>query len=456
MDGGRVREVALVFLRLGVVAFGGPAAHTAMMRDEVVRRRGWISDERFADLMGATNLIPGPNSTELAIHLGHERARWRGLVTAGVCFILPAAVIVTALAWAYVRFGQTPAVSGLLYGIVPAVVAIIAHALFALLKAVLKTVWLILLAAAALTAYLLGVNELLILAAGAALPAAIRLARGGARETGGPGAEAGRGERGPGERAGRGGEARGERGPGESAGGGERESGESAGGGERESGESAGGGEREPGESAGRGEGEPGERGRRRWWAGRGSLPVLAFPVVDGGELGQLFLTMVKIGSVLYGSGYVLLAFLRGDFVDRLHWITEQQLYDAVSIGQVTPGPVFTTATFIGYLVAGLPGAFLATVGVFLPSFLFVGLLARLTDRLRASPWTSVLLDGVNATALALMAGVSGQLARSAVVDPLTAAITVVTLLLMWRTRWNSAWFIAAGALIGLGHVLIG
>ncbi len=423
-----------MFLRLGVVAFGGPAAHTAMMRDEVVRRRGWISDERFADLMGATNLIPGPNSTELAIHLGHERARWRGLVTAGVCFILPAAVIVTALAWAYVRFGQTPAVSGLLYGIVPAVVAIIAHALFALLKAVLKTVWLILLAAAALTAYLLGVNELLILAAGAALPAAIRLARGGERETGGPGAGAGRSEGGPGERSGRGGEARGERGPGESAGGGERE----------------------PGESAGRGEREPGERGRRRWWAGRGPLPVLAFPVVDGGELGQLFLTMVKIGSVLYGSGYVLLAFLRGDFVDRLHWITEQQLYDAVSIGQVTPGPVFTTATFIGYLVAGLPGAFLATVGVFLPSFLFVGLLARLTDRLRASPWTSVLLDGVNATALALMAGVSGQLARSAVVDPLTAAITVVTLLLMWRTRWNSAWFIAAGALIGLGHVLIG
>ncbi|SDT60190.1 chromate efflux transporter [Actinoplanes derwentensis] len=366
---GRVREVAWVFLRLGTIAFGGPVAHIAMMRDEVVRRRGWITDERFADLMGATNLIPGPNSTELAVHLGHDRARWRGLLTAGICFILPAALIVTGLAAAYVRFGETPAAEGLLYGIVPAVVAIIVHALTGLLRAVLKTVWLGALAATALAAYLAGVDELLILAAGAALPAVVRLAR------------------------------------------------------------------RAP----------------------RGSFPVLALPMTDGaGDLGQLFLTMLKIGSVLYGSGYVLLAFLRGDFVDRLHWITEQQLLDAISIGQVTPGPVFTTATFIGYVVAGLPGAFLATVAIFLPSFLFVGLLTRLTGRLRASPWTSVMLDGVNATSLALMAGVGVQLARTAVVDPLTAAITVGTLVAMWRTRWNSAWFIGAGALIGLGHTALG
>ncbi|GIF99034.1 chromate efflux transporter [Catellatospora citrea] len=374
---GSVAEVALLFLKLGLIAFGGPAAHTAMMRDEIVRRRGWVTDERFVDLMGATNLIPGPNSTELAIHLGFDRARWRGLIAAGVCFILPAALIVTGLAWAYVTYGDTPAVEGLLYGIVPAVIAIIAHALFALLRTVIKNVWLGLLAAAGLAAYLLGVNELLILAAGAMVAAAAHLIR------------------------------------------------------------------------------HP-PRLRMNGWVG---VPMLGgqplFPDPTGNELWTLFLTMIKIGSVLYGSGYVLLAFLQGDFVDRLHWITQQQLIDAVSIGQVTPGPVFTTATFIGYLVAGPAGAFVATVAIFLPSFLFVGLLTRLTDRLRASPWTSALLDGVNATALALMAGVSYQLARTAIIDPLTTAIAAVTLLLLWKTRLNNAWYIAAGAAIGLFHTLL-
>ncbi|MGH8793228.1 MAG: chromate transporter, partial [Stackebrandtia sp.] len=176
-DAGAVREVALLFLKLGAIAFGGPAAHTAMMRDELVRRRGWVSDRRFADLMGATNFIPGPNSTELAIHLGFDRARWRGLLVAGVCFILPAALMVTVLAWAYVAYGQTPAVEGVLYGVVPAVIAIIAHALFALLRTVVKNVWIGVLAVAALAAYLLGVNELAVLAAGGAIAAVVHLAR---------------------------------------------------------------------------------------------------------------------------------------------------------------------------------------------------------------------------------------------------------------------------------------
>lgn len=374
---GSVAEVALLFLKLGLIASGGPAAHTAMMRDEFVRRRRWVSDERFVDLMGATNLIPGPNSTELAIHLGFDRARWRGLIAAGVCFILPAALIVTGLAWAYVTYGDTPAIEGLLYGIVPAVIAIIAHALFALLRTVIKNLWLGLLAAVSLAAYLLGVNELLILAAGAVLAAAAHLIR------------------------------------------------------------------------------QP-PRPRINAWIG---VPMLGgqplFPDPTGNQLWTLFLTMLKIGSVLYGSGYVLLAFLQGDFVDRLHWITQQQLIDAVSIGQVTPGPVFTTATFIGYLVAGPVGAIVATVAIFLPSFVFVGLLTKVTDRLRASPWTSALLDGVNATALALMVGVSYQLARTAIIDPITAAIAVVTLLLLRKTKLNNAWYIAAGAAIGLGHTLL-
>jgi chromate transporter len=381
-----VGEVAWVFLRLGTVAFGGPAAHTAMMRDELVRRRGWVTDERFVDLMGATNLIPGPNSTELAIHLGYDRGRWRGLLVAGACFILPAALIVTGLAWAYVEHGRTPAAEGLLYGVVPAVLAIIAHALTGLFRTVLGSrqarsaegedrsaqVWLALVAAAALAAYLLGVHELVVLASGALLGLAAYAVRHPPRA------------------------------------------------------------------------------------AQLLAAPVLfasgqpTFPDPTGTQLAQLFGTMVKIGAVLYGSGYVLLAFLEGDFVDRFAWVTERQLLDAVAVGQVTPGPVFTTATFLGYVVAGPLGAFVATVGIFAPSFVFVGLLTRLTDRIRRSPVLSAALDGLNATALALMAGVSLRLARTALVDGWTVAIFAVALLLLLRTRLNSAWLVAGGAVVGL------
>ena len=388
---GSVREVALLFLKLGTIAFGGPVAHIAMMRDEIVRRRRWLTDQRFVDLIGAVNLIPGPNSTELAIHLGWDRARRRGLLAAGICFILPAAVIVTALAWVYVTYGDTPAFEGILYGVVPVVIGIIVHALTGLLRTVIRSWWTALLGAGALAAYLLGVNELLILAAGAAL--------GAARVVAGPRA-------------------------------------------------------RRAGSSL-----------LAPFLLLPGGQPVLAelavrvfgpSPTATGGAvLWPLFLTMLKIGSVLYGSGYVLLAFLRGDFVERLHWITETQLLDAVSIGQITPGPVFTTATFIGYLVAGLPGAFVATVAIFIPSFLLVGLLTRITHRLRSSAWTAALLDGVNAAALALMAGVTLQLGRTAIVDPLTAGLAVGTLLVLWRTRLNNAWLIGAGALVGLGHIFL-
>ncbi|MEV0751155.1 chromate efflux transporter [Streptosporangium sp. NPDC050280] len=385
--GSSLREVTWLFLRLGVIAFGGPAAHIAMMHDEVVRRRGWLTEQRFLDLVGATNLIPGPNSTELAIHIGHDRAGWRGLVSAGVCFILPAALMVGTLAALYVHYGHTPAVSGILYGIRPVVIAIIIWALLSLVRTALGTVYLWILAVGVLTAYLLGVNELLLLAAGALLTVAVRTASARRSRPRGPGAE-------------------------------------------------------------------PPQDGSRS------ARALLAAPLVltggqDPDQLLRLFLTMLKIGAVLYGSGYVLLAFLEGDFVHRLGWLTGTQLTDAVSIGQFTPGPVFTTATFVGYLVAGVPGAIVATVAIFLPSFLLVGLLTKITDRIRSRAWSSALLDGVNAAALALMAGVAFQLGRISLVDPLTWALTAGTLLVLWRTRLNSAWLIAAGAAVGLVSVAV-
>jgi chromate transporter len=372
----RVRELARLFLRLGVTAFGGPAAHIAMMHDEVVVRRGWVSNERFVDLVGATNLIPGPNSTELAIHLGWDRARGRGLVVAGVCFIAPAAVIVGFLAWIYVTYGDTPALEGVLYGIKPVVIAIVVQALVKLVPTAAKTVLLGVLAAAALAAYLAGVNELVVLVAGGALAAGLHAARS--------------------------------------------------------------------------------RRGRHLslWLPWPLPLAALAAPPGDVG-LGQLFWVFLRIGAVLYGSGYVLLAFLQGELVDRLGWITDQQLLDAVSIGQVTPGPVFTTATFVGYLTAGGWGAVVATIGIFLPSFLFVALLTRVIGWMRATPTFGAALDGVNAAAIALMAGVSLQLAGDAVVDALTLAIAAAAGLALWRTSLNSAWLIGAGAIVGTIHAFL-
>ncbi|MGH9116390.1 MAG: chromate efflux transporter, partial [Acidimicrobiales bacterium] len=362
---GAPREVALLFLRLGVTAFGGPAAHTAMMHDEVVRRRRWLSDERFVDLVGATNLIPGPNSTELAILIGWERARGRGLVLAGVCFILPAAVVVGGLAWMYVEYGETPAFEGILYGIKPVVIAIIVHALVRLVPTAATTPFLAALAAGAAVAYLAGVNELVVLAAGGILAVGGHVARSSRTD-------------------------------------------------------------------------------RLSAW-----LPFGAVAPGADVELGQVFLVFLKIGAVLYGSGYVLLAFLDGELVDRLGWLTTDQLLEAVSIGQVTPGPVFTTATFVGYLVGGFWGAVLATVGIFLPSFIFVALLTRIVRWLRSSPRLGAALDGLNATAIGLIAGVSWPLARDAIVDPLTVAVAVGAGVVLWRTRLNSAWLIAGGAAIG-------
>ncbi len=377
---GSLREVALLFLKLGLLAFGGPAAHIALMRNEVVHRRRWLSDRQFLDLLGASNLIPGPSSTEMAIFVGYARAGRRGLVLAGLCFILPAMLIVLALAWAYVRYGSTPQAAALLYGIKPVIIAIIVQALWGLARTAVKGAFLAILGATVLALYLLGMNPIVLLFGGGILVMLVRNAH-------------------------------------------------------------------------------------RRWGAGGASaliplphlLAPLSEPVAAGAvsvSLGTLFLTFLKIGAAVYGSGYVLLAFLHDDFVVRLGWLSNRQLIDAVAIGQMTPGPVFTTATFIGYLVGGLSGALLATLGIFLPSFVFVAVLFPLIPRLRASPWTSSLLDGVNVAALGLMAAVTWQLAQAAIVDILTAALTLIAGVLLIRIRINSAWLIAGGAAIGLVHSL--
>jgi chromate transporter len=371
-----IAEVVQLFLRLGVTAFGGPAAHIALMRDEVVRRRRWVSDERFLDLLGMTNLIPGPNSTEMAIHLGYVRAGWAGLLLGGACFIVPAVLIVLALAWLYVRYGTLPAAAWLLYGVIPVIIAVIAHAIWALGRAALKGPLLAGVGGAVLLLALAGGNELALLFGGGAVVVLVRLARRQAAAAAALAAALGA-----------------------------------------------------PAVALGQGAAAGG-----------------------GASLATLFLTFLKIGAVLYGSGYVLIAFLRNDFVNRLGWLTDRQLLDAIAIGQVTPGPVFTTATFVGYLVAGGPGAILATIAIFLPSFVFVALSHPLLPRIRGSRGAAAFLDGVNVAALGLMAAVAWQLARTAIVDLLTAGLMLITLALLIRTRVNSAWLVLGGAAAGLAY----
>jgi chromate transporter len=366
----KLKEVAGLFLKMGTIAFGGPAAHIAIMHDETVKKRKWLNDQQFLDLVGATNLIPGPNSTEMAIHIGFLRAGWRGLITAGVCFIVPAMLIVLLLAHIYVRFGATPQAKWLLYGIKPVVVAIIIQALWNLGRKAVKG-WLT--AAAGLIVLSLnfvGVNEIaLLFSGGLAVMFLVNLQR------------------------------------------------------------------------------------LRKGILGIFFLPlgtagILSVPSAPFG-LPLLFLTFLKIGAVLYGSGYVLLAFLRADLVTRFGWLTDHQLIDAISVGQITPGPLFTTATFIGYILGGVWGAILATLAIFLPSFIFVAVSNPLIPRMRSSAWFSGLLDGVNVSSLALMAAVTWQIGRTSLVDMLSVTIAFVSFVLLIRFKINSTWLILGGALLG-------
>lgn len=372
-----LRELAALFLKLGATSFGGPAVHIAMLEQEVVHRRNWMTHAEFLDLLGATNLIPGPNSTEMAIHIGLRRGGWRGLLIAGACFILPAFFITFACAWFYARYAELPRIHGALHAVKPVVLVIVLQALWRLAPQAARTPRLTCIAVATFALNLLGVHELaLLILAGLAVPLIGRFSRPASL------------------------------------------------------------------------------------------LPCLnpigltlpALPLLqsliavagNGATAWKLFLFFAKIGSVLYGSGYVLLAFLRAGLVERWQWLTESQLLDAIAIGQFTPGPVFTSATFIGYVIAGPAGACTATAGIFLPAFVFVAISAPLIPRLRRSPLAASILDGVNVASLALMAAVTCQLARSALTDWSTVLIGIIGVILLLSTRLNPAWLILAAALVGL------
>ncbi len=369
----RLRELATVFLRLGLIAFGGPAAHIAMIDDEVVRRRRWMGREQLLDLIGVTNLLPGPNSTELAIHIGYERAGWAGLWVAGSCFILPAMGMVWLLAAIYVRYQTLPQLEWLLYGIKPVIIAIILQALVKLGQKALKDRPTAIAAMGVVVAYFFQLNEILLLLVAGLAVMLVKNLRGGGRAAlllplTGSLAQTG------------------------------------------------------------------------------GAAPAVTWA---GPVWMQLFFFFLKVGSVLYGSGYVLLAFLQRDLVDRLGWLTSQELLDAIAIGQFTPGPVFTTATFVGYLVAGNAGAIAASLGIFLPAFLLVGLVNPWVPVLRRSRWFGGFLDGINAASLGLMAAVLFTLGQTALVDGVTVGLAVLGAIAVFRLQINSAWIVLAGGLVG-------
>ncbi len=367
-------DVARLMGKLGLTAFGGPAAHIAMLEDEAVDKRRWISRQHFLDLVGATNLVPGPNSTEMTMHLGYLRAGGLGLIVGGMTFLLPAVAITTALAWIYVEYGTLPQVEPFLVGIKPAVVAVILGAVGRLGRKAVKNAKLALLGALVTAAVLLGINELAALAGGAVVgTAALRI-----------------------------------------------------------------------------------DAWRSRALSIAPSLSSGLLEAISDASLAQLGWVFLKVGAVLYGSGYVLIAFLEGDLVGRLEWLTQAQLLDAVAVGQFTPGPVLSTATFVGYLVAGLPGAAVATAGIFLPSFAVVRVLNPLVPKLRRSPTTSAFMDAVNVSALGLMAAVTIELGLSALAQPAALGIALAAAVAVLGFRVNTAWIVLGGALAGYALTRVG
>ncbi len=374
-------HIAKFFLRLGLTAFGGPAVHLAMMEEQAVRQLQWLTHEEFMDLLAAVNLIPGPNSTQMAIFIGRKQGGVPGLIIAGLCFILPAMLIVLGLAAAYGTYGELPVAQGFLAGVKPVMIAILIHALWVLSQKSLRNFQWIFFAVIACVASLLHQSEILVLLALGISAVGIQRFRGGprAKNISGIGLLA-------------------------------------------------------------------------LFWPRR-EIPLAmaataAFVSSAGPSVVRLFLYFLKIGSVLYGSGYVLLAFLQSGLVDELHWLTQAQLLDATSVGQLTPGPVFTTATFIGFLLLGLPGALAATLGIFLPSFFLVGFSGAFMARLKTSKVAQIFLQAVGAGSLGLMAAAGIQLGQSAITDVFTLLIALVSLLVLIRFKISSVWLILVGAVL--------
>ena len=363
-----MRELILLFARLGLTSFGGPAAHIALMEEELVRRRAWLTRERFLDLLGVTNLFPGPNSTELAMHLGYLRAGFPGLVAAGLAFLMPAVCITTLLAWGYLRFGSLPGLLGPTEGARAALLAVIAGTVLRLSRAAVKSRTLALVGGAVLAGAWLGINELILLLAGGILGACWIA---GVPRRGGAAA------------------------------------------------------------------------GLAPLWL-IGLIPVSAAPTLL--TLGLYFL---RVGATLYGSGYVLIAFLQSELVTGRSWLTQVQLVDAIAAGQLTPGPVFSTAAFVGYLLLGVPGAFIAAAGIFLPSFVFVALTSPRIDRLHRGVWTRAFLDSVNVASIALIIAVVIQLGRGTLTGPWQVVIALAGTVVVVTTRVNLAWVMLGGAFTG-------
>ena len=378
----RLKEVALLFLRLGATSFGGPAAYIALMHNEAVVRRKWLDEQQFLDIMGAVNLIPGPNATEVASHIGLIRAGWLGLILGGLLFFIPGTAAVIVVAWAYVKYGSVPQVGWVFYGVKPAVIAVIAYAVWSLSRRAFKNPLLIVVGLAVLGLYIIGINEILLLLGGAALVLLIFAGR--------------------------------------------------------------------------------------RLYKQRSACFIftpallMKIPFVGFAASGltishaTLFLTFLKIGATLFGSGYVLLAFLNSEFVENLGWLTHAQVVDAIAVaGQITPGPLFNSAAFIGYLLGGVPSALLAAFGIFLPSFILVALLSRFLPAMRKSWWAGYFLDGINAASIGLMAAVAIQLGRAVLIDPFTIIIAVVALLLLIKFKLSSVWLVLGGAALGAIYKLI-
>ncbi|HTY81422.1 MAG TPA: chromate efflux transporter [Dehalococcoidales bacterium] len=374
-----IKEVALLFLWIGATAFGGPAAYIAFMQRETVRKRHWVDDQTFLDMIGVTNLIPGPNATEMALYLGLKRAAWLGYFIAGALFILPGTIVTLFLAWIYVRYGSVPEVGWVLYGVKPVVIAVILQALWDLGRKGVKNVLSGAIGVAVIALYFLGINEIALLFGGAAVALLFRA-------------------------------------------------------------------------------------GKRL--ATRGATPLAAFPLLGltwpAWQTGAapfsktaLFITFLKIGAVIYGSGYVLFAFFNSEFVQRLGWLNHQQLLDAIAVGQITPGPVATSATFVGYLMGGWPSGLLATLAFFLPSLVFVAAISRFVPYVRKKWWSAAFLDGVNVAALGLMAAVTWTLGRAGIIDWFTIALAVVSLVLVFRFKVNSAFLVLGGGALGIVFKLL-